>query len=271
MEQKYVCPACKSILLIDGNNNGDIKCPNCGGSHNFNEYTRVFTIDYQCKNSLCNLQWVVASRQNNSYSNHYVCPTCRCVHIGQINHSIKEIKCPNCKFDLIFAIEPGKEPSQLSCPYCNQTDLYNNFFSPNEVSLPPFNAETISFRLELINDRQEKGKGLYGHSKAIEFSIKEGEQLRIGRKSEGSLTEIQIPTNDDIMSRNHLSVTIENTNEGYKLKITDSNSANGTCVNSKIIPKNVPITLNDNDTIRMGKSVFTIKKIVRPPIFNNNI
>ena len=264
MEQNYICPNCKSILIIDNNSIGDIKCPSCNCLHNINSYTKVFVIEYQCKNNLCNRRWVVASRQNNVYSSHYVCPECHCTHIGQINHIIKTGKCPNyiCgNNNLLFAIEPGKEPSHLTCPHCHQSNLF-------EEVIPQENKSSIKFRLELIRDRQEPNKGWYGGSRTIEFSLNEGEFKTIGRKSQNSPVNIQLETNDDRMSRSHIQVSIQNgPNHSTKLTITDKGSANGTYINSKRIPQNIEIPLNDNDTLRMGDSIFTFIKIVTPPKF----
>ena len=260
MEQKYICPSCKSILIID-NNNGRIECPNCNREHNLSDYNRVFTIDYQCKN--CNRKWVVASRQDKGFPNQYVCPTCRCSHFGQINHSIKDGNCPHCNQELKFAIELGKEPNKLSCSHCNFNGSYNQFF--DEISLPD-DRNTVSFIIELIKDRPDKGKGWYGPSKIIDFTLKPGETKKIGRQS-GSIPDVKLPTNDDIMSRCHILASIEPTINGSKIKITHI-GANDTLVNSKKIEKEVPVVLNDNDTITMGRSIFTIKKIVHPPVYN---
>lgn len=265
MEQNYICPNCKSILIIDNNSTGDIKCPSCNCSHNINSYTQVFVIEYECKNNRCNRRWVVASRQNNAFSNHYVCPECKCTHIGQINHIIKAGKCPNisCSANLSFAIELGKEPSHLSCPYCRRSDRFESFIyhQPQHAS--------IKFYLELITDRQEPNLGWYENSKVVEFSLNEGETISIGRNAPNSPVNVQLPTNDNRMSRCHLDATLQkDPNNGYSLIIIDKASANGTFVNNQRIPQNVEMPLNDNDTLRMGDSIFAIRKVVTPPKFD---
>ena len=89
---------------------------------------------------------------------------------------------------------------------------------------------------------------------AVDFKlrnkIKNG-KLTIGRN--GAKAMVSVP-NDGKLSGLHATFT----KQGNSLLITDNGSTNGTKVNGNKIAPNVPTPLQQNDTVTMGSTTYTI-------------
>lgn len=84
----------------------------------------------------------------------------------------------------------------------------------------------------------------------LKGQIKNG-KLTIGRN--GAKAMLSVP-NDGKLSGLHATFT----KQGNSLLITDNGSTNGTKVNGNKISANVPTTLQQNDTVTMGSTTYTI-------------
>ena len=84
--------------------------------------------------------------------------------------------------------------------------------------------------------------------------VTEREHYYIGRTKE--LVDLHIQ--DSTISGVHAVLSICNDADGMAICITDRNSTNGTNVNNEIVTGTKATKLRDKDTIRLGKTLFTL-------------
>nr|MBN1228292.1 FHA domain-containing protein [Anaerolineae bacterium] len=91
-----------------------------------------------------------------------------------------------------------------------------------------------------------------GHTGQLEFQLADGEEITFGRGQSQAIPNL-VNLGDEIgweagMSRLH--ATIQRT--GNMLFVTDLGSTNGTYVNHRQIPRDIPNLLHDGDILRLG-------------------
>lgn len=261
MLQYYKCPnpKCNSILSIEGSTTRAIKCPKCSHLGALSEYQKVSLINRECKK--CGHSWKAFLKSGIQAPVDYICPKCKCSHIGNGNLFVRESICPNpypnsCPSKkpkgpcLYFAINPINHPQRLTCPYCNYSDGYSKFFDDT----PPPSVDN-DFFLEFLRDE----KNLWC-DKNRRFELKDGRNT-IGRDGLNSTADIKFKSNDAHISRQHIEIIVSRNSKGLTTYILKDVGKNGTCLNSneKISPGTEYI-LEENDQIKMEGTIFVVKR-----------
>ena len=82
----------------------------------------------------------------------------------------------------------------------------------------------------------------------------------IGREARTSTADIQIPTNDLYMGRQHAVITrTSDTPNGYMFTISDYSSKNGLKVDGKLVCGDMQMPLSDGSCIKMGNTTLIFK------------
>jgi hypothetical protein len=85
---------------------------------------------------------------------------------------------------------------------------------------------------------------------------------RFGRKSKNSESEYPIDNGDSLISRNHFAIDVlfDMETRCYECYLIDSESANGTFLDNKQIPKDTPTLLHFGCKIKAGKTEFILEQ-----------
>ena len=98
-----------------------------------------------------------------------------------------------------------------------------------------------------------------------EYKLSEGSNFSIGRRGFSN----QIELDDPAVSRNHAKIAFNN----GKIVVFDLGSTNGTHWNSKRLPPNTPVTLNEKGSLKLGnQSVYELliqEDSAAPPVATN--
>lgn len=275
MIRPFRCPDCKVILTIDDAATKPVRCPKCSHLGTLDSYKPLQSTPRQCIN--CEHKWNQFHDCNSTASISFICPKCRCLHLGGNMNTVKG-NCPNknCptngvkkdQLQLVFGIDNNHKPIMLSCPFCNTKDNYNTFIAPppkqpntpqetepgtKRISTPPPSNDL--FCLEMVCDENIKW---FGNSRIIE--LKEGMNI-IGRAPKRN-NAVALPTGDTFISKEHICINISKGRKGHLEHLITDISKNGTFLNyrNEKIAKEATYILQENDRIKMGYTTFIVRK-----------
>lgn len=139
------------------------------------------------------------------------------------------IKCPQCGKELTVNSAAGLEACKAECPGCHTTRTISEY-------LPK-----LSFRLD---------DGVY--------QLKFGKQW-VGRKSEGSTADVQMPDRTRYMSKKHALVEISCTAAGLQCTF-EEHGKNPTSLQGIELMNEDIVYLNPNDCLQMGDRKMFLSK-----------
>lgn len=257
MIRSFRCPDCKVILTIDDAATKPVRCPKCSHLGTLDSYKPLQSTPRQCIN--CEHKWKQFHDSNSTASISFICPKCRCLHLGGNMNTVKG-NCPNknCptngvkkdQLQLVFGIDNNHKPIMLSCPFCNTKDKYEAFIPP-----PPPLANNNIFCLEMVCDENIKW---WGECRMIE--LKEGINV-VGRAPKRN-NAVTLPTGDAYISKEHICINISKDRKGHLEHLLSDISKNGTFLNyrNEKIAKEATYILQENDRIKMGYTTFIVRK-----------
>lgn len=185
-----------------------------------------------------------------------------------MSNSKVSYQCPKCHEILVFdrLYENLIGAIDITCPVCNDTskgetllESHADKSAKEETKNTPKNTENISaysfisgleIKENYIDERGTKGE-------AGDFYEVKGTRCTIGRKSDSSKADIQIPSNR-YMSRMHMAITREDESKFYIEWIGSTNPAK---VNGKALDAESRLLLNNGDEITLGQCVAIWKAI----------
>ena len=273
MIRPFRCPDCKIVVTIDDAITKPVRCSKCSHRGTLDSYIPLQSTQRQCIN--CGHKWKQFHECNSTAPISFICPKCRCLHLGGNMKTIKGI-CPNknCptngakkdELQLVFGIDNNHKPIMLSCPFCNTKDNFNSFIAPappkqadtpqeTEPISPPPPPNNDIFCLEMVCDESIKW---FGHSRIIE--LKEGMNV-VGRAPKRN-NAVALPTGDAYISKEHICINISKNRKGHLEHHLTDISKNGTFLNyrNEKIAKEATYILQENNRIKMGYTTFIVRK-----------
>jgi len=179
------------------------------------------------------------------------------VHEKAIVGKSYTIICPKCNKQLQLCPDK-KGPDIEVCPDCKAKVGYNSKIVVKKEN------ETDDLHTEInraLLNKENVGKGgrlVWGFLGRHSANLSVGENT-VGRKDTNSPSDISI--DDAYMSRRSISIDVEEKLGAYSFKLTVLKAANPVMVNSNELYIGNSIYLNYGDTIRLGNTVLTFKKI----------
>lgn len=182
---------------------------------------------------------------------------------------IKRIKCPKC--DIVLDVKNSKEQAsvRLHCPNCRT--LLQVSFPPEEepVEAPTFYARP---KQPVDNGATQLGGGPSGGTQASAsqqivslvfegrgYPLEEGRNI-VGRKAKKPQANVQIPTDDLYMSRQHCVINVTTMDDGRKKAVLSNfQNKNDTLINGHQIGSGDAIILQNGNMIKMGETTVMFK------------
>ena len=159
--------------------------------------------------------------------------------------------CPKCKATLEF---DRAVISVVKCPKCQYTGNVAEFKElepPTEVKLQTGKLY-MPGKLELIETDAQ------WLQKERTVDLKRGINT-LGRMSPNSTATIQLPTNDEFMSKNHVTIDVIMKADGvFEHRLSDWKSKNGTFHNGDRLEKGDVIKLIQGDIIKLGHTFLKL-------------
>ena len=179
------------------------------------------------------------------------------VHEKAIVGECYTVICPKCNKQL--RLHPDKNGPHIEvCPDCKAQIGYNSKVVVRKEEGTDDRHTEIN-RMLLNKDHAGKGGRLvWGFLGRHSANLSVGENT-VGRKDTNSPSDISI--DDAYMSRRSISIDVEEKSGAYSFKLTVLKAANPVMVNSNELYIGNSIYLNYGDTIRLGNTVLTFKKI----------
>ena len=165
------------------------------------------------------------------------CPGCGIIlEVTNVNNEAqRQITCPGCGKSLIVPFYMlNKKPENEAA-----TQLGKSPDSGYHTQLGGANNSLSSCALECNGQRHNLDVGVF----------------HVGRMANTSQADVQIPTQDGFMSRQHAIITVRRLADGsLKADIRDDQSKNGTKVNNVVLGPGDAIVLHNGDRIQMGET-----------------
>ena len=140
------------------------------------------------------------------------------------------IRCSHCKSDI---------PLKVDASLFTQKDI-KPLSEPQTLVLAPKKGR--SNKLASLHISGE-------FTPSISLPLKVGENI-IGRTT--------LNTNDMKMSRDHCTIIVKKTNEGYSYFIKDNGSTNGTFIDEEVLNPSDVVRITANDAIRTGRTYIKL-------------
>lgn len=220
------CPGCGSELKFDRMPQRNIKCPKCGMVAKSTEFQVVMKRKVYCPS--CNGGLLIST----SLTRPITCPKC------------KSVNAPSAMLD-----EPRKQnipPVGSSMPPIPPVPGQSGDDGKTQI-----NTNLDKYRpgsLELIDDA---GCWL-GVRQPVALRIGKN---AIGRASQSSTADIQLPSSDCYMSKCHAVIVMQKLPSGeIRHLLSDNSSLNGTYLNGTRLSPGDEIVLKSGDEIRLGRT-----------------
>lgn len=160
---------------------------------------------------------------------------------------VKRVKCPKCGVILEVKNSKNEVVKNFTCPGCN-------------ASL------SVSFQRQELDDNATRLQCNKLNSAFLPTLISNGQYFQlnigrniIGRKADSSVADIQIKTDDRLISRHHALITVEQApSGGYLAKLTNYKNKNLTRVNGLDLVDDDEVILEEGATLLMGATILTI-------------
>lgn len=163
---------------------------------------------------------------------------------------IKKVKCPQCGVVLEVKNSANVAIKDFVCPGCGAGLRVR--FGIDQIIEEPVEDST-----RLVQPITVQGPVLVSNGKFFELHL--GRNI-IGRKADSSVADIQIATDDKLLSRHHALISVESqANGSLRVTLTNYKNKNITRVNGLILVDDDVVVLSDNSTILMGATtmIFT--------------
>lgn len=158
---------------------------------------------------------------------------------------IKKVKCPQCGQILQVKNSKDEDVKSFFCPSCNAS-LSVRFHEKEDKS-----------RTRIPNELKKSISLPFLISTGQIFQLSIGRNI-VGRKADSSVADIQIKTDDRLISRHHALITVGQDPSGrYCAKLTNYKNKNLTRVNGLDIVGQDEVILEEGSTILMGATVIT--------------
>ena len=178
---------------------------------------------------------------------------------------VKRVSCNSCGILLDVPQRNGEPFRDIHCPNCNH-QLRVTFSGPQ----PNEQAETVYAGMQGISSKESSddnaltqfaqakpehpGSLLFGTEK---YPLHLGRNL-VGRKSKSSNADVQIPTNDLKMSREHAVINIKRIADGsLKILIRNCKDHLVTKVKGMVLEANDEVVLTNGTDIQLGHTLIT--------------
>ena len=171
--------------------------------------------------------------------------------------------CPKCDASLSASIPAGVTKVNLRCAKCGYVGDLATFSKCPKTndSSTNVNAKTAGphgfFKPATLQMIKDDGNWIAGNPATI--PLKRGINT-IGRKSENSQSNTQLPTTDAFMSKNHAAIEVvyKEKTSIFEHTLSDCHSKNRTFHNGKPLEADDSILLCIDDEIRIGHTVLKI-------------
>jgi pSer/pThr/pTyr-binding forkhead associated (FHA) protein len=162
----------------------------------------------------------------------------------------------------------------IKCSNCNKEKVLNNYekYLNKQVSFTCSQCgkkvnhkveKKITLSTEVIANHTMEGKVgslslLNSNQKTVQNYILTTGEIRIGRSSDKSKVDIQLPKEDKTLSRNHCKIIANYSIKKniMEYKICDDASKNGIYINEIELAKDAEIYLSHGDIIQLGKTIL---------------
>jgi len=166
-----------------------------------------------------------------------VCPSCKTV-LEFDRAAFSVVKCPKCGYQGVTADfkEIKKQPESA------KTEIITGNLSGNNLCKPG--------KLELL----ESSAQWMGKERIV--NLQPGINT-LGRQSPNATSNVQLPTTDSYMGKNHATIEVIMKTDGcFEHRLSDRRSKNGTFHNGDRLEDDDAIKLVSGDVIRMGQTVL---------------
>lgn len=171
-----------------------------------------------------------------------------------------KVECPNCKSLLSINRMPGIEEKLLTCPICRFKSKVSVYLQGG-LSKGGYGADDEPTQVNFVisDEKQPTIGSLYIGDK--EFALKKGQTL-IGRMASTSRADMQIPTEDLYMSRNHAYIIVRETKGHVEHLLRPATPKNPIKVNGKVLQQGDIVVLNWGDKLIFGHTeiIFELPK-----------
>lgn len=159
---------------------------------------------------------------------------------------VKRVKCPQCGVILEVKNSKNEAVKNFSCPGCHASlsvTFHKEEIDDSITRLPDRKVEHASLPMLISNGQA--------------FQLSPGRNI-VGRKACTSVADIQIQTDDRLISRHHALIMIdEEPSGGYRARLTNYKNKNLTRVNGVDVVDDDEVILEDGATLLMGATVLT--------------
>lgn len=172
----------------------------------------------------------------------------------------KRIKCPNCGVILDVKNSHDETERLITCPGCKIL-LKVNFKISEPLEAHTYYAPQVNHNSTVTQLAQplKKHSSLRLIYENHTYSLRMGIN-KVGRKSNSSVADIQIETNDRYMSRQHAIINVVRmTDDGLKVTLKNDQNKNQTVVNGQVVENGDEIRLTDGNNIVMGQTTILFK------------
>lgn len=162
-----------------------------------------------------------------------------------MSNKTKKVECPNekCRAILTIPVIDDCEGKMLQCPVCKTRNQLKDFADYEPKTILSGGHNTLG---NLVYD----GKS---------YPLLEGRNL-IGRMHSTSCATLQLPTNDNTMSRNHCCIDVVAVGENkFKHIISNTENKNPTMVNEYELKDDDLLVLENGDTIKFSYTAVKIQ------------
>lgn len=159
---------------------------------------------------------------------------------------IKKVQCPVCGVILQVKNSQNEAVKDFFCPGCNAS-----------LSVRFQGVEVAKSHTRIPDDKKKATSLPFLISNGQVFELSLGRNI-VGRKADSSVADIQIKTDDRLISRHHALITVEQDPSGrYIAMLSNYKNKNLTRVNGLDIIGNDEVILEEGATLLMGATVIT--------------
>lgn len=169
-----------------------------------------------------------------------------------------KVKCPNCNRLLSINRVPGIEDKLLTCPICRFKSKVSVYLQGG-LAQGGYGADDEPTQVNFHASENKHGTigSLYIGNK--EFALKKGQTL-IGRLASTSDADMQIPTNDQYMSRRHAYIMVQETNGRIEHLLRAARPKNPIKINGKVLDQEDIVVLNWGDRLMFGHTEIVFER-----------
>lgn len=169
-----------------------------------------------------------------------------------------KVKCPNCKSLLSINRVSGIEDKPLTCPICRFKSKVSVYLQGG-LAQGRFGADDEPTQVNFHSSEKKQGTigSLYVGNK--EFALKKGQTL-VGRLASTNSVDMQIPTDDQYMSRRHAYIDVKEVNGSIEHLLRAARPKNPIKINGKVLAQEDIVVLNWGDRLVFGHTEIIFER-----------